>query len=103
MAGQKEFIKGSGYHTHTLEAYKPESTEIPSRPLASERSAEDQPFYLPQKNVYNLKVHIDLSAGSYSLSTSKLTDLEELARLFVFLAGLLGYPLLPFERWGGNL
>ena len=53
-------------------SHKSESAEILSR----SPPAEDQPSYLPQKNV---KVRIDLNAGSYSLSTSQLTDLEGLA------------------------
>ena len=63
---------GSIYNTHTLEAYapKPELSVIPCRPPAAEKSAEEQPFYLPQKNVNVPKVHIGIASGSYYLSTS---------------------------------
>ena len=71
----EEFFTGSGYHTRTLGADAPEpaSSGIPSRPPAEKAGAE-QPFYLPQNNVNDLRVYIDIASGSFSLNASQITD-----------------------------
>ena len=69
---------GSVYINHTLDIYspKPKSYVISCRPPAAEKSAEEQPLYLPQKNVNDLRVYIGIASGSYYLSTSQITDFE---------------------------
>ena len=49
-------------------------------PPPAERSAEDPPFYLPEKNVHELRVGIDHTAVSYSVCALQLTDLKRLTR-----------------------
>ena len=63
-------------------------------PPPAEKSAKDQLFYLPQKNVNDPRVRIDLTSGSYSLSASQLTDYEALARRA---AGTLNSPTILAE------
>ena len=55
------------YYTHTLEAYapNPDLSVIACRPSTAEKSAEEQPSNLPQKNVSNSRVLISISSGSY--------------------------------------
>ena len=57
---------------------QPESDAVPSMPPPVEKSVEDQPFTLLQKNVKDLLVDIDLTPGSYSLSSLQIMDLEAL-------------------------
>ena len=45
-----------------------------------EKSVEEQPFYLPRKNITDPRVKVNITAGSYSLSTSQLPNLKGLSR-----------------------
>ena len=67
------------YHVDAPEAYvsKPESDVVASRPSATWKTVENQPFTLPQKNVNDPRVHIHLTTGSYSFSASQITDLSD--------------------------
>ena len=58
----------------------PESEFVLSRPPLAERSAEDQPFYLAQRKSDDPCTHVDLTAGSYSLSASQRSDHKVLNR-----------------------
>ena len=63
--GPKYFFSGLSHHTYNLEGYvpKPESLVIPSRP-PPERTVEDKPFFLFDKNPYDPCERVDISSGS---------------------------------------
>ena len=65
--GPKDFFSGVGYYTHKLEGYIPEpkSLGIPSRPPPTERTAEDQPFFLVHKHPDDLRKRVDISSGCF--------------------------------------
>ena len=80
--GSKEFFTGSGYPTHNLEGLVPypESLVLPSKPPPTERTAEDQPFYLVHKHPDDPRERIDVTSRSFSLHASQLKEHEALAR-----------------------
>ena len=78
----KNFFSGVGYHTHILEGHvqKPESLAILSRPPPAELTAEDQPFFLVQKNPDDPREQVNISSGSFSIHASQLLEQEALTR-----------------------
>ena len=78
----KDFFRGSGCYTHNTPGYlaKPDSLEVPSRPLPAERTAEDQPFFHVPRNPDDNRTRVDISSGSASISASQLIDQEAMSR-----------------------
>ena len=78
----KDCFGGYGFYTHNTQGYlaKPESLEVPSRPLPAERTAEDQPFFHIPRNPEDRRTRVDISSGSASLIASHLIDQEAMSR-----------------------
>ena len=74
--GAKDFFTGVGYPMHNQEGYVPypESLILLSKPLPTERTAEDQPFCLVHKHPDEPRERVDIASGSFSIPVSQLKE-----------------------------